>query len=165
MDLYYHNVVLFIKRIKNLAIFNGVPFIISYISTSLWGWALKWFMSELDNIKHGGINNDQKLGIWITNLLQWFKISTSMALGLLTTEAYFLKHVCCCRPSTQYIHTIIYYKLRCNIDNIANQLFPYRDLVPELLVFINFLTNTIKITDFIQVLKEKQEIWYDIFTV
>lgn len=127
---------------------------------------MKWHTAELDNIERGDINNNSGLGTWITTLSQRLKISTSMAFGLLTDEAYSLEGACYCQPPAQSFRTIIRHGLRCNIIDVANQLlFVYRGLLPELQVFINPLTNTIKVTEFIQALEEKQEIWYDMFTI
>lgn len=86
-------------------------------------------------------------------------IPISMALGLLTDEAYSLEDACRYWQPAQYIYVIIHHRLGCNIVDIANQLlFAYKGLAPELRVFITLLTDTTKATDFIEALEEKLEV-------
>lgn len=74
----------------------------------------------------------------------------SVALELLTDEAFFLEDTYCHQPLAQYICAIIYYRLRFNIVIIANQLsFAYRGLALELQVFVTSFINITKATNFI----------------
>ena len=50
-------------------------------------------------------------------------VPTSMAVGLLTNKTYPLDNAQARRPSAQYVHIIMQYGIRCNIVDIANQLF------------------------------------------
>lgn len=164
--MYYWNMVLFIQKIQNLAIFKRVLLVKSYISISFQDLGSKCYKSELNNIEYSEMNKDPGLETWITTLLSGFKIPTSITFRHLIDEAYSLKDVCIRWLLAQYVYAIIHYGLRYNIVDFVNQLsFTYKDLVPQLWIIITSLSNTIKATDFIPVFKKKQEIWYDIFTV
>ena len=102
---------------------------------------------------------------WINTLSHRFKVPTSVALGLLTDEAYSLNNARARRPPAQYVRAIMQYCISCNIVNIANQLsFAYRGLAPELRVFISPPAESTKAADFIRALEEKQEVWDEMMT-
>ncbi len=62
----------------------------------------------------------------------------------------------------QYICAIMRYGIRCNIINIANQLFfAYQGLAPKLQVFVSPPTKSTKAANFIHTLKKKQKIWHE----
>lgn len=55
--------------------------------------------------------------------------------------------------------------IRCNLVDIANQLFfAYRSLALELRVFVMSLTEVTKAFDVIRALKEKEEVWHEMMT-
>lgn len=57
------------------------------------------------------------------------------------------------------------HNIRCNIFNVANQLFfAYQGIVLELQVFVSLPTELTKAIDFICTLEEKQELWYKMIT-
>lgn len=75
---------------------------------------------------------------------------TSIALEVLTNEAYSLEDTHYHQALAQYVCIIICHGLGCNIVDISNQLsFAKRGLATELRVFITPLTDTSKATDFI----------------
>ena len=96
-------------------------------------------------------------------LSQRFKFPTSIAFGVLTSESYSLDDAWRCRPPAQYVRAIIQHGIGCNIVDIANQLsFAYRGVAPELRIFLPPPYHTTKASDFICLMKEKQEAWFDI---
>lgn len=116
-------------------------------------------MSELNNYDWDTLNTDPSMKSWINSLSHHFKISTSVALGLLIDKTYFLNDAQACQPSAQYVRAIMQYGIGCNIIDIANQLFfAYQGLTPELRVFISPLNKLRKAADFIRTFEEKQEI-------
>lgn len=63
------------------------------------------------------------------------------------------------------MRTIMQHGIGYNIVDIANQLsFTYQGLALKLQVFIASLTESMKVSDFIRTLKEKQEIWHKMMT-
>ena len=102
---------------------------------------------------------------WINTLSHRFKVPISVAMGLLTDEAYSLNDVRAHRPPAQYVRAIMRHGIGCNIIDVANQLsFAYRGLAPELRVFISPPTKSTKAADFIRALEEKQEVWHEMMT-
>lgn len=86
-DVYYRNVVLFVQRLQNLITFKEAPLVKANIPTSLRGSALEWYTSELDDSKRENLNT-AGIDSWLATLSQRFKVPTSVALGLLTSERY-----------------------------------------------------------------------------
>lgn len=87
-----------------------------------------------------------------------------MTLGFLTSETYSLDDVWECWPPAQYVRAIIRYEISCNIVDIINQLsFTYRGVAPELKIFIPPPTQITKVSDFIYLMEEKREAWFDMF--
>lgn len=79
-----------------------------------------------------------------------------MAFGFFTNETYSFNDSQARWPSTQYIRDIMLHGIRCNIVDIANQLFfSYQGLAPELRLFVSAPIKSTKIADFICVLKKK----------
>lgn len=93
-NVYYRNVVLFMERIQNLAIFKGIALVKANIPTSLRASALKWYTFELAKFDYDALNNNLGIKSWINMLSQRFKVPTSMALGLLTVETYYNMQRC-----------------------------------------------------------------------
>lgn len=60
----------------------------------------------------------------------------------------------------------MHHGIDCNIIDVANQLsFAYRGIAPELRVFILLPTKTAKVSNFIWVLEEKQEVWHEMMAM
>lgn len=121
-DVYYRNVVLFVQRIQNLVTFKGATLVRSNIPISLYGSALEWYTSKLDNQERESLNKDADIDNWISMLSQHFKVPTSVALDFLTSKSYSLDDAQRRRPPAQYVRAIIWYGIGCNLVDIANQL-------------------------------------------
>ena len=121
-DVYYHNVVLFIQCIQNLVTFKGTTLVKNNIAISLRGSALEWYTSELSDFNCDALNNDPGVKSWINTLSHRLKVPTSVALDLLTNEAYSLNNARARRPSAQYVRAIMQHGIGCNIVDVANQL-------------------------------------------
>ena len=145
--------------------FRGAAFVKSNIATSLRGSALKWYTSELSNFNRDAFNNNPGVNSWVNTLSHCFKVPTSVALGLLTNETYFLDNARARRPPAQYVCAIMQHGIGWNIVNVVNQLrFAYRGLAPKLWVFVLPPTKLTKAVDFNHALEEKQEVWHEMMT-
>lgn len=102
-NVYYRNIVLFVQCIQNLITFKGTALVRNNIFTSLRGFALEWYTSELDNQEWESLNKDAGIDNWISMLSQRFKILTSIALDFLTSESYSLDDVQRRCPPAQYV--------------------------------------------------------------
>lgn len=89
-DVYYRNVVLFVQCFQNLVTFQHAAFIKVNITLSLWGFALKWYISKLSNFDCNMLNNNLGVKSWINNLFHYFKLPMSIAFSLLINETYTL---------------------------------------------------------------------------
>ena len=126
---------------------------------------LRVYTFELSDFDRDALNNNPGVKSWVDTLSRRFKVSTSVALGLLTDETYIFNDAWAQRPPAPYVRAIIRYNIGCNIVDIVNQLsFAYRGLAPELRVFVSPPTELTKAADFIYVLEEKQEVWHEIMT-
>ena len=111
------------------------------------------------------LNNNPGVKSWVNTLSHHFKVSTSVALGLLNDESYSFNDAQARRTPAQYVGAIMRHGIGCNIVDIANQLsFAYRRLAPELRVFISPLTELTKAANFIRAFEEKQEVWHEMMT-
>lgn len=135
------------------------------IVTSLLGSALELYTYELSDFDCDGFNNNCGVKNWINTLSHYFKVPTSVALGLLTNKTYSASDVCARQPPAQYVCAIMWHGISRNIVNFANQLFfAYKSLAPELRLFVTPLTESTKASDFIYILEEKQEVWHKMMT-
>lgn len=91
-NVYYRNVMLFVQYLQNLVIFRDAALVKANIAISLQGSALDWYNSELSNFNRKALNNNPSMNSWVNTLFHRFKISTSVALGLLTNETYTLEN-------------------------------------------------------------------------
>ncbi len=158
-DVYYRNVVLFVQRLQSLITFRKASIVKANIATSLQSSALEWYTSELSDFDRNALNNDPSVKSWVNTLSYRFKVSTSVALSLLTDETYSLNDARSRQPPAQYICAIMQHSIGCNIVDIANPLsFAYWGLASELQVFISPPNESTKAADFIHALKEKQEV-------
>ena len=158
--------ILFIQQIQSLVFLKRALLVKSNIATSLQKSAFKWYISELDDHDCNTLNKESGVKKWITTLSQRFKMPTSIALGLLTSESYFLEDAQRHRPLTQYVRAIMRHRIGCNIVDVPNQLsFAYKRLAPKLRVFVSPPTESTKASDFIWALKEKQEVWYNMLSI
>ena len=121
-DVYYKNVILFVQHLQNFVTFRGAAFVKANIATSLQGFALEWYTSELSDFDRNALNNDLDVKSWVNTLSHHFKVPTNVAFGLLTNETYTFDNARARRPPVQYVRAIMQYGIGCNIVDIANQL-------------------------------------------
>ena len=113
---------LFVQHLQSLVTFRSIAFVKANIATSLRGSALEWYTSELSDFDRDTLNNNPGVKSWINTLSHCLKVSTSMALGLLTDETYSFNDARAQRPPAQYVRTIMRHGIGCNIVDVANQL-------------------------------------------
>ncbi len=92
------------------------------IANSLRSSALEWYTSELDDQKRERHHRDSSVDSWITILSRRFKVPTSVTLGYLINESYFLHEALQSGHLAQYVRAIIRHGIGCNIVDTANQL-------------------------------------------
>ena len=132
-NVYYRNVVFFMQRFQSLVTFRGAALVKANIATSLRGFPLKWYTSDLSDFDRDALNNDPGVKSWVNILSHRFKVPISVVFGLLTNETYSLDDAQARQPPAQYVCAIMQHEIRCNIVNFANQLsFAYQSLAPEL---------------------------------
>lgn len=156
-EVYYRDIVLFVQYLQNLVIFKRIALVKANIAISFCVLALKWYILELSDFDHNVLNNNLGIKSKINTLLHRFKVLTSIALDLLTNKTYLVNNTQARQTSAQYIHTIMQYRICCNIVDIANQLsFVYRKITSKLKVYILLSIETIEASEFIRALEEKQ---------
>lgn len=157
--------VVFIQHLQSLVTFKEATFVKVNVATFLWSFTLEWYIFELSNFDHNALNNNLCMKSWINTLSYCFKVPISVAFGLLTNKTYFLDNAYVWQSLAQYVCTIIWYGIGCNIVDVANQLsFTYWGLALELRVFVSPSTKSIRISDFIHTFEDKQKVWHKIMT-
>ena len=57
-DVYYRNIMFFVQRLQSLVSFSGATLMKANIATSIRGFTLEWYTSELSNFDWNALNND-----------------------------------------------------------------------------------------------------------
>ena len=133
-NIYYRNVMLFVKKIKNIAQIKESVTVRIDLNECLREAAQNWYIAELFNLKRTELRADiDEVNVWCEALIQRFKELTEMTLNKLTFEKYILKNAKNRRESASYVQTIVRHAKKVNISKMLNQLiFAHEEITAEL---------------------------------
>ena len=162
-NVYYRSSILFVKRIRDLAIIKRATVVRSNLNTILKNSTLIWYTAELSNLERVGLRADKNdVEKWYSTILKRFRESTEITLHNLIIKKYSIYDVRTRRELIVYMQTILRYAKSINIDNVENQLtFAYQDITVELRTFIDLSTPTTTMASFVQTLKLKKNTWFE----
>ena len=163
-NIYYRNVMLFVKKIKDIAQIKDSTIVRTDLNECLREVAQDWYIVELFNLERIELRFDiNEMNAWCDALIERFKKLTEIVLNKLTIEKYILKDARNRRESISYVQTIVRHVKSSNITEILNQLtFAHESITVELRVFVNSSTMTITIVSFIRSLELKKTAWFDL---
>lgn len=163
-DIYYRNMIFFVQPLRDLVVSQNIDIVKANFTTSLCVVSLDQYISELDKSSRDNLRKTLGMGKWIKNLIIRFKIPTVMALGLLVDKKYSFSNIGAQHEPAQYVCAIMRYSNCAIILNVSNHLFfQYKNLAPELCVFIILPVESTKASEFITQLEKKRKCWTELF--
>jgi len=159
-DTYYWNVHSFMKNAQNIADVKGVNTIWARLHTCLCGVAMKWYRTQLSNVKRTGLKKDNGINYWKKALINCFKKSHSDALHTLQKTQYTLSDTHNDRPPASYVYDVVCHAKSLDALTVQAQLtWAYNNLDSDLVRDINEPTATTLIMQFIESMKGKHNAW------
>jgi hypothetical protein len=164
-NLYYRNVYLFVKRIKNVVIMSETDAVRINLSTCLRDSTQVWYIENLSDLKKKTLCTlDEDADHWCNALLKKFKKSMTSVFNYLIIERYILNDVRVNKNISSFVFQIMKHAKVVNIIDLHDQLiWIYNAIVFKLIKNINFLDENISIMTFLKNLETKKNIWHRIY--
>ncbi|KAN0067958.1 hypothetical protein V8E54_013886 [Elaphomyces granulatus] len=118
---HYRDVLVFLDRLRDLAILKGDDIVRSNIHASLRGSPLAWYSTELTDFERSSLRHMLLEEGWFKMLRQRFKMRPSMALAKLTEATYTLADVRAGKSVRSFAQSIFRYALAASIFNQITQ--------------------------------------------
>lgn len=163
-DTYYWNVYLFIDRIKDITSIQDSELVHSNLSTCLRGSAQKWYFFELTQLERDALQElDEGVTEWIKALKKRFKPSISVCMVTLTTEKYTMTDTKNHWEPVNFVQSVVHHMKSAGFDTTKAQLtYAWNQLEVELHWDISEPSDEISLIDFIQIMKFKKQIWFEL---
>ena len=163
---HYRDVLVFLDRLRDLAILKGDDIVRSNIHASLRGSALAWYSTELTDFERSSLRHMPLEEGWFKMLRQRFKMRPSMALAKLTEATYTPADVRAGKSVRSFAQSIFRYALAADITSVFNQITQaWSKLSPQLRRDVPEPTPQTTMTEFLTQLEAKEAIWKDIAQV
>ncbi len=105
-DIYFRNVHLFLKRVKDVTKIKNAAQIRENLFTCLRGLTLQWYTSELSENTKDLLRYDNGVEYWEKELIKRFKKPASVTMTSLVKEKYTMKDARKRREPREYAETI-----------------------------------------------------------
>jgi hypothetical protein len=164
-NLYYKNVYLFVKRVKDVVIMFDVEVVRINLLTCLRDSTQMWYIESLSDLKKKILRTlNEEIDHWCNALLKKFKKFVASTLNYLIIERYILNDVRANRNISSFVFQIMRQAKVANIANLHDQLtWTYNVITSELIKNIDFSDENISIMTFLKNLKTKKNIWHRIY--
>ncbi len=165
-DLYYKDVYLFVKRVKNAVIMSEAKTIRTNLSICLRESIQIWYIEKLSDLKKKVLRIlEDDVDHWCNVLLKKFKKSVVFALNYLITEKYILNDVRANKNISSFVFQIMRHAKIVNIVDLHEQLiWVYNVIVSELTRDIDLSDENITTMIFLKNLETKKNIWHRIYS-
>jgi hypothetical protein len=165
-NLYYKNVYLFVKRVKNAMIMFDVDIVRINLSACLRETTQVWYIENSSDLKEEALRTfENDVDYWCNALLKKFKKFVAFALNYLIIERYTLNDVRKNRNISNFVFQIMRHAKAANIANLHDQLtWAYNVIASELIKDIDLFDENISIMTFLKNLKTKKDIWHRIYS-
>lgn len=159
-DTYYWNVHSFVKNAQNITDVKGANTVRARLHTCLHGVAMKWYRTQLSDVKRTGLKEGNGINYWKKALINRFKESHSDTLHALQKTWYTLSDARNDRPPASYVYDVVCHVKSLDALTVQAQLtWAYNNLDSDLVKDINESTATTLIMQFIELMKEKRNTW------
>ncbi len=157
----FRDVHLFNERVKDIAVIKSEKMIAENLYTCLQDIALKWYVSELTDMKKRLLK--LSLEEWHRALLSRFKKSSAAALIIITTEKYTIIDAHRRRELREYAQIILREIKSAKMTSTYNQLFLiYNEIDLKLRRNLKSFESKTTINAWLQQLDRYKEIWFDL---
>ncbi len=165
-NLYYRDVYLFVKRIKNVVIMSETNAVRINLSACLRDSTQVWYTEDLSDLKKKALRTlENDANHWCNALLKKFKKFVAFALNYLIIERYTLNDVRANRNISSFVFQIMRHAKVANIANLHDQLtWAYNVIASELIKDIDSFDENTSIMTFLKNLKTKKDIWHRIYS-
>ncbi|SLM38067.1 hypothetical protein LPUS_08164 [Lasallia pustulata] len=155
-DTYYRDVHLFAAQVANIARTKGSTLVAANLHTCLHGTALQWY-AALDSLQQIGLT--VSFDAWISSLTEHFKITEFQAMQSLLAKSYTIDDVKAGRNPMEYIQSLVRDGKSAGLPTQQQLLLAWGQLDPALMRDIPRPTLRTTVTEFINLLNEKRDVW------
>jgi hypothetical protein len=165
-NLYYRNVYLFVKRVKDVVIMSEAKIVRTNLFACLRESAQIWYIEELSDLEKKTLRTlDEETNHWCNALLKKFKKFVVSALNYLITERYILDDVRVNKNISSFVFQIMRHTKVVNIVDLHDQLiWVYNAIVSKLARNINSFDENTSTMIFLKNLEIKKNIWHRIYS-
>ena len=165
-DVYYRNVFMFVKRIKNAMITYETETIRTNLSTCLRETTQIWYIENLSDLKKQTLRSlDEEADHWCETFIKKFRQSVTFALQKLSGERYSLNDVKNHKNISSFVFSIMKHAKTANISDQYSQLtWTFNAIAPEIRRNIEALKKNISIVSFLKQLENKKNTWHQIYS-
>jgi hypothetical protein len=162
-NIYFRDVHLFLKRIKDVTKIKDVAQIRENLFTCLRELALQWYISELfENIKNF-FRYDNEIKYWEKELLKKFKESVNVVMTSMIKKKYIMKNVKRRRESRKYAEIILRAAKSTKLISEINQIFLiYNDIDVKFQRNISMSKTNTKLNSFFTNLSDRKNVWWQL---
>jgi hypothetical protein len=162
-NIYFRDVHLFLKRVKNVAKVKNAAQIRENLFTCLRELALQWYTFELfENIKNL-LKYDNEIEFWEKKLLKRFKKSVSVVMISLMKKKYTMKDVKRRRESRKYAEVILRAAKFAELISKISQIFLiYNEIDVKFQRDIFMLKKNTKLDIFLTNLDDRKNVWWQL---
>jgi hypothetical protein len=162
-NIYFRNVHLFLKRVKDVAKVKDAAQIRKNLFTCLRELTLQWYIFELfENIKNL-LRYDNDVEYWKKKLIKRFKKSVNVTMTSLVKEKYTLKDARRKRKSRKYAEVILRATKFAELISKISQIFLiYNEIDVKFQRDLSMLKIDIKLNSFLTNLNDKKNVWWQL---
>ena len=161
-DIYYQNVYLFIDWIKNTVSVRESKIVRSNLNTYLWESVQEWYSFKLIQLKRDVLCDlEEDVEQWICVLEKRFKSFILICMMMLMMKQYSMMNTRNhCEP-VSFVQLIVWHTRDVNFNIMRVQLiYVWNQLNVELQCDISEFSDETLLTNFIQSIKVKKQIWF-----
>ena len=155
-DTYYRDIHLFVAQVANIARIKGSALVAANLHTCLRGTALQWY-AALDSLQQ--ISLTVSYDAWISSLTERFKITEFQAMQSLLAKSYTIDDVKAGRNPMEYIQGLVRDGKSAGLPTQQQLILAWGQLDPALMCDIPRPTPRTTVTEFIDLLNEKRDVW------
>ena len=165
-NVYYRNVFIFVKKIKNAVITYEIETIKINLSTCLRDTVQIWYIEDFSDLKKQTLRFfDEKTDHWCEAFIKKFRQSMIFAFQKLSEKKYSLNDVKNHKNISNFVFSIMKHAKAANISDQYSQLiWIFNAITFEIRKDIEILKKIISIVFFLKQLENKRDTWHQIYS-
>ena len=133
------------------------------LSECFWEIALQWYMHELSSELKLEMRHDNSVKMWCDELIKCFKMNFSAALDKLYAVKYIIDDAWNQCELIDHVQAIIQYEKSALLNEENQLIFIWKKLDSQLCWDVKISKNNIIVAEFIQILNDIKQIWFDFY--